>query len=307
MSNILTPFKRYAKNPILAREDLPYACNTVFNAAACKFGEQYILLLRVEDRTGRSHLTLARSQDGYQFNVDPKPWVKPSLDPSYEIYERYGIEDPRITKINDLYYVTYTAYGRYGTRIGIGYTKDFLSFERLCLATEVDNKDAVLFPEKIGKDYVMIDRPRGRGQKEGSIWINYSRDLIHWGRAKVILAPEPGWASTKLGISTPPIKTDKGWFSLFHGVRETAGGKLYRIGAVLLELKNPEKVVGKSPHFIFEPQELYERVGDVPNVVFPCGLILEEDRTVKMYYGAADTCIGMAEARLDDLMQSCLS
>ncbi|MFC1535133.1 glycosidase, partial [Thermodesulfobacteriota bacterium] len=297
MSRNILPFKRYDKNPILTKEDLPYPSNTVFNAAACKMGEEYVLVLRVEDRTGCSHLALSRSQDGYQFKVDPQPWVRPSTEPFYEIYERYGIEDPRVTQIEDIYYITYTAFGPYGTRVGIGYTKDFVDFKRFSLATEVDNKDAALFPEKIGNDYVMIDRPVGRGQKKGSIWINYSPDLIHWGRAKVILAPEPGWGNTKLGISTPPIKTEKGWLSLYHGVRETAGGKLYRVGAILLDLENPEIVIGNSPQFIFGPQEQYERIGDVPNVVFPCGLILEDNGTVKMYYGAADTCIGMAEGK----------
>jgi predicted GH43/DUF377 family glycosyl hydrolase len=303
----MSPFKRYEKNPILTREDFPYSCNTVFNAAACKIQGQYVLVLRVEDRTGASHFTLSRSHDGYQFKGDSQPWVTPSTEPSYEIYERYGIEDPRITQIGDRYYITYTAFGPYGPRVGIGYTKDFVDFERVSLATEVDNKDAVLFPEKIGGKYVMIDRPMGRGPREGSIWITYSPDLIHWGSAKAILAPEPGWRGTKLGISTPPLKTENGWFSLYHGVRKTAGGRLYRIGALLLDSENPEKVIGNTPHFIFGPQESYERTGDVPNVVFPCGLILEDDGSVKMYYGAADTRIGLAEARLDDLISSCLS
>ncbi len=300
------PFTRYGHNPILTRQHVPYSCNTVFNAAACKFDGQYLLILRIEDQGGKSHLTLARSRDGYSFVIDDKPWIKPSSDPEYEPYERYGIEDPRVTQIGDEYYLTYTAFGPYGPRVAIGKTRDFVSFERICLATEVDNKDAVLFPEKIESSYVMLDRPSGLGKSEGSIWITYSPDLIHWGRARALLTPEPGWGNSRLGICTPPVKTKDGWLALYHGVRETAGGKIYRIGAILLDLQNPEKVIGYSPYFIFGPEEIYERVGDVPNVIFPCGLICEDDGSIKLYYGAADTCIAVAEAELEELVKICL-
>jgi predicted GH43/DUF377 family glycosyl hydrolase len=299
------PFKRYIQNPIVNRDDIPYPCNTMFNAAACKFRDRYFLLLRVEDLQGHCHLTLAHSEDGYHFGIEPHPWVIPSTDTHFEIYERYGLEDPRITKIGNIYYITYTAFGPYGPRIGIGCTQDFQNFERICLATEIDNKDAILFPEKIGGNSVMIDRSCGHVRNKGSIWINYSPDFIYWGQAKARLDPEPGWGSDKLGVSTPPIRTEQGWLGLYHGVRQTGSGRLYRIGAVLLELDNPEKVLGYTPHFIFGPEESYERMGDVPNVVFPCGIILEDDDTVKMYYGAADTCIAVAEAKLQDIIQLC--
>jgi beta-1,4-mannooligosaccharide/beta-1,4-mannosyl-N-acetylglucosamine phosphorylase len=303
--NKLYPFKRYDKNPILSSDDIPYPCNAVFNAAACKFKNQYLLLLRIEDLKGHSHLTLARSDDGYQFEVDSQPWITPSVDPYYEPYERFGVEDPRITRMGDTFYVTYTAYGPFGPRVGIGRTQDFVSFERISLATEVDNKDAILFPEKIDGSYAMIDRPGGMGGQVGTIWITYSKDLIYWGRARAILGPEPGWGPSKLGVSTPPLKTDRGWLALYHGVRETAGGRLYRVGAMLLDQNDPSIVIGYTPHFIFGPEEMYERTGDVPNVVFPCGIILEADNTLKMYYGAADTCIAVAETKLDDILKLC--
>lgn len=302
----LYPFKRYSGNPILTSDDVPYACNTVFNAAACRFEGRYVLVLRIEDLEGHSHLTLAYSDDGYKFTVQDSPWAIPSSDPYYEVYERYGIEDPRVTWIDGSFYITYTAYGPYGPRVGIGRTKDFVHFERICLATEVENKDAVLFPEKVGDYYAMLDRPAGMGPRGGSIWITYSPDLIHWGRARAILTPKPGWGSSKLGVSTPPVKTEEGWLVLYHGVRDTAGGRLYRIGALLLDLDDPEQVRGYTRHFLFGPEEHYERVGDVPNVVFPCGLIVEDDGSVKMYYGAADTCIGVAEAKLEDIVRLCL-
>lgn len=300
------PFIRYKKNPILSSDDVPYPCNTVFNTAACKHENQYLLLLRIEDLQGHSHLTLARSEDGYRFEVDSEPWVTPSDDPYYEPYERFGVEDPRITFIEDAYYITYTAYGPYGPRVGIGCTKDFVDFERISLATEVDNKDAILFPEKIDGHYVMIDRPSGGGRRKGSIWITYSPDMIYWGKAKAILTPEPGWGPSKLGVSTPPIKTDHGWLTLYHGVRETASGRLYRIGAMMLDLDDPSQINGYTQYFIFGPEELYERTGDVPNVVFPCGLVMEPDNSIKMYYGAADTCIAVAEAKLEDILNLCM-
>ncbi len=302
----LHPFTRYPGNPILTREDIPYWSNTVFNAAACKFGNQYLLLLRVEDLNGHSHLTLARSQDGYQFKVDEKPWVTPSTDPDYEVYERYGIEDPRITYVpeDDIYYITYTAFGPHGPRVGIGKTQDFKSFERIALITEVPNKDAILFPEKINNQYVMLDRPGGFAGSTGAIWVQYSPDLVYWGRAQAMLAPQPGWGNSKLGSSTPPIKTEAGWLVLYHGVRETPSGRIYRVGAMLLDLENPAQVIGYTPNFIFGPEELYERVGDVPNVVFPCGVIVE-DGHIKMYYGAADSAIALAQARLEDILELC--
>ncbi len=297
-------FERYRNNPILTRDDVPYLCNTVFNAAVCKYKDEYIMLIRVEETSGKSHLTLARSKDGINFTVEPEPWITPSQDEEYEPYERFGIEDPRITKIGDSYYITYVAFGPHGPRTGIGITKDFVSFQRICLMTESDNKDCVLFPERINGLYVRLDRPAGLSGQRACIWISYSPDLIFWGKSKVLLAPEPGWGSSKLGVSTPPLKTDEGWLVLYHGVRQTASGRLYRVGAMLLDLDNPEIIIGYTPNFILAPTEYYERVGDVPNVVFPCGFVIENG-IMKLYYGAADTCICLAEAPVEKIIREC--
>ncbi len=297
------PFRRFEGNPILTADDIPYECNTVFNAAACRFNGKYVLLLRVEGLDGHSHLTLAYSDDGYTFTVEPQPWIVPSNDPVFGPYEHYGVEDPRITEIDGVYYIVYTAFSKFGPRVAIARTEDFRTVERVSLATVTDNKDAVLFPEKINGKYVLLNRPGGMGGQSACIWISYSPDLIHWGEAKVVLSPRAGWGNSKLGACTPPIKTDRGWLVLYHGVRVTAAGRLYRIGAVLLDLEDPAKVVGFTPHFIFGPEEDYERTGDVPNVVFPCGQVLEPDGTLRIYYGAADTCIGVAEAKLEDIVE----
>ncbi len=303
----LNPFNRYDENPIIQKNDIPYPCNTVFNAAACKFNDEYILLLRVEDLKGHSHLTIARSKDGYRFHVDDKPWICPSDDPEYHMFEMYGVEDPRITYIEEAetYYITYTAYGIYGPRVGIGKTKDFVKFERIAIIGPPDNKDAVLFPEKINGQYVLLDRPGSIVGAHPAIWINYSYDLVYWKKSGVILAPEPGWGQSKLGMCIPPVKTEEGWLGLYHGVRQTPSGRIYRIGAMLLDLEHPERVLGYTSHFIFGPETEYERTGDVPNVVFPCGWVIEEDGTVKMYYGAADTCIALAEANIRDIIELC--
>lgn len=302
MTSPFIPFHRSPDNPIITTDDIPYECNAVFNAAACRFGDRYILLLRVEGLDGYSHLTLAFSDNGYHFKVQPNPWITPSDDPQYEVFERFGVEDPRITEIDGTFYITYTAYGPHGPRVAIGRTRDFEQFERISLATEVDNKDAVLFPQKIGDSYVMLDRPCGMGGRAGSIWITYSPDLVHWGRAKVVLSPRTGWANSKLGASTPPIKTDRGWLVMYHGVRVTGSGRLYRVGAMLLDQEDPSRLLGYTPHFILGPETTYERMGDVPNVVFPCGHVVEPGGTLKLYYGAADTCIGVAQASLEEVI-----
>ncbi|SFM83873.1 glycoside hydrolase family 130 protein [Thermodesulforhabdus norvegica] len=304
MAHIYDVFQRHPKNPILTREDVPYLCNTVFNAAVCKFNDEYLMLIRVEETSGISHLTLARSKDGVHFTVDKEPWIRPSEDPEYEPYERYGVEDPRITQIDDEFLITYVAYGPYGPRTGIGVTRDFRTFERICLMTESDNKDCVIFPEKIGGMYVRLDRPGGMGGRRACIWISYSPDLIFWGRSKMLLAPEPGWGASKLGVSTPPLKTEKGWLVLYHGVRETASGRIYRVGAMLLDLEKPDRIRAYTPRFILAPREYYERVGDVPNVVFPCGFTAENG-IMRVYYGAADTCICLAEAPIDEIIRAC--
>jgi len=297
-------FIRDKNNPIITREDIPYRCNTVFNAAATEFNDEILLLLRVEDIDGHSHLTLARSKDGVNFTVDESPWITPSNDEEYAIYEKYGVEDPRITKIDDTYYITYVAFGPYGPRVGIGYTKDFKEFTRIGFATVTDDKDAVLFPEKINGKYYLINRPGGMAGAGGTIWISESKDLIYWGNAKAILSPEPGWGNYKLGASTPPILTEKGWLLLYHGVRKTAGGNLYRVGAMLLDYEKPWKLISYTPHFIFAPREFYERVGDVPNVVFPCGWIQKGDELL-VYYGAADTSICLARTTVDKILENC--
>ncbi|RKY64722.1 MAG: glycosidase [Candidatus Latescibacterota bacterium] len=299
-------FHRWEGNPVLTLEDIPFRCNTVFNGTPVKLGREYLLLLRVEGQQGYSFFALAKSWDGFHFEVEEIPVLFPAREGVFGVYEQEGIEDPRATSLDGCYYVMYTAYSKYGPRIALAKTEDFHTFERIALISEPGNKDGVLFPEKIGGRYVRLDRPIGLGV--GSIWISYSEDLYAWGDSKVLLSPREGyWDSYRVGASVPPIKTEWGWLEIYHGVQMTSSGPVYRVGTALLDLEDPSKVVARCKVPLLSPRENYERIGDVPNVVFACGAIVEPDGEVKMYYGAADTCLCVATAKLEDIIRYTLN
>jgi len=295
-------FHRWEENPIITLEDIPFRCNTVFNGTPVKFGDEYYLLLRIEGQQGYSFFALARSQDGFHFKVEDRPALLPAKKGVFGIYEARGIEDPRATFIEGSYYIMYTASSGYGPRIALAKTNDFHAFERIALISEPGNKDGVLFPEKINGQYVRLDRPIGLGV--GSIWISYSNDLYSWGHSKVLISPRWGyWDSYRVGASAPPVRTTHGWLEIYHGVQMTSSGPIYRVGTVLLGLKDPSHIIGRCSVPLLSPRENYERVGDVNNVVFACGAIVKKDGEVKMYYGAADTCLCIATAKLEDIIK----
>lgn len=295
---------RYEGNPVLTLKDIPYRCNTVFNGAPLKVNGQYLLLLRVEGQQGYSFFAMARSDDGYKFTVDSEPCMLPAIERPWAIWEEHGIEDPRMTKIDDTFYVVYTACGRYGHRIAIATTEDFINYERLGMVSGPGNKDGMLFPEKINGLYARLDRPIGAGT--GSIWISYSPDLINWGRSEFVFAPRARyWDSYRIGASVPPIRTDYGWLEIYHGVKMTSAGPIYRAGATMLDIDNPARVLKQCLPPLLSPREDYERIGDVGNVVFACGAIIEDDGMVKVYYGAADTSICVATAHIDEIIETC--
>ena len=295
---------RYEGNPILALEDMPYRCNTVFNGTPVKLDGEYLLLIRVEGQQGYSFFALARSRDGFHFEVEPKPCMLPAPDGPWEQWESQGIEDPRLTRIGDTFYIVYTAVGNHGHVIVIAKTEDFHHYERIARVSEPGNKDGVLFPEKIDGLYARLDRPIGQGV--GSVWISYSPDLIHWGRSEFVFGPRPRyWDSYRIGASAPPILTKFGWLEIYHGVKMTPSGPIYRTGAVMLDRDNPAKVLGRCVAPLQSPREDYERIGDVGNVVFACGAIVEDDAQVKVYYGAADTAICVSTGDLDEIIAAC--
>lgn len=296
--------KRWSRNPIISLEDIPYPCNTVFNCAVTKFGDKYIVLLRVEDRQGHSIILKAHSEDGYHFVVEKTPCMIPCDTEPFKSYEARGVEDPRIMQVEGVYYVMYTAYSRYGPRIALAKTEDFEHFERVALVSGPGNKDGVLFPEKINGKYARLDRPIAN--KIGNIWVSYSDDLIYWGDSDLVAEIRPDyWDSFRIGASAPPIKTKQGWLEIYHGVKMTASGPIYRLGVFLLDLKDLSVTLGRSEIPILSPREPYERIGDVNNVVFSCGAVVEDDGEVKVYYGAADTCICLAQASVQELVDSC--
>jgi len=296
---------RWKNNPIISLEDIPFRCNTVFNGSPVKMKDEYLLLLRVEGQQGYSFFALARSKDGYHFKVDNKPVMMPEKTGPFSKYESKGIEDPRVTFLDNVYYILFTAYSKWGPRIEIAKTDDFKKYERIALISEPGNKDGVLFPEKIMGNYARLDRPIGN--QIGSIWISYSDDLVHWGHHKVILTPHFGfWDSFRVGASAPPIKTEEGWLEIYHGVKMTSAGPIYRIGSALLDLDDPSRVIARCDEPLLSPREYYERIGDVNNIIFPCGAIVEPRGEIKIYYGAADTCICVATTNLDELLQRTL-
>ncbi|MBI1938428.1 MAG: glycoside hydrolase family 130 protein [Ignavibacteriales bacterium] len=295
---------KYSKNPIITKEDVPFKVNSIFNPGAVKFQNKYLLMCRVEMPDGRSSLVKATGSDGYKFVVDSKPTLTPEGHKEFYKYVEWGIEDARITQIGGTYYLTYTGYSKYMPLVILAETKDFNTFKIHGPISEPSNKDCALFPEKIQNSYWRIDRPSAESRRD--IWINSSPDLLHWGNNKVVMEPLPGtWENDKIGSSSTPIKTKEGWLMLYHGVRGFGISTLYKLGVVLLDLEKPWIVKGRTKGPILSSELDYERIGDVPNVVFSCGWIDEPDGRVKIYYSGADTNICLAETSIDYLLSVC--
>lgn len=298
-------FQRHPENPILSVSSLPYRANSVFNAAAAEIEGKILLLARVEDFRGISHLTVARSDNGIDnWQIDSVPALRP--EPEKYPEELWGIEDPRITWIQDLkkWAICYTAYSRGGPLVSLALTSDFRSFRRLGPVMPPEDKDAALFPVKFNGLWAMLHRPVPKSPILGAhIWISFSPNLKHWGEHQEIIQAREGgwWDANKIGLCAPPMQTEAGWLILYHGVRTTASGSIYRLGLVLLDLENPAKVIRRTDEWIFGPKAHYEREGDVDDVVFPCGWI-KKDNKVLMYYGAADSRLCLATANFDELL-----
>ncbi len=299
--------KRFERNPILTRDDVPYPVATVHNAGVIKFGKKYMMLFRSHQFTGRSILGLAESDDGFQFRVWKEPFMKPAKEGIFGKYEEYGVEDPRIVFIDGEYLITYSAYSRHGVRIGLAKTEDFEQVERVSLITEADYRNVVIFPEKFSGLYARLDRPHSE-ISPWSIWISYSPDLVFWGESELIMKPvQYHWDEMKIGPGAPPIKTSRGWLNIYHGVFPTMDGSVYRLGVALHDLKNPSVILAVGDEWILQPEEVYEITGYVHNVVFTCGAIPEKDGSVKIYWGGADKVMCVGTAMLDDLVDHCLN
>jgi len=298
--------KRYEKNPILTADDIPYPVATVHNAGVCKYQDKYMMIFRSHLNNGRSILGLAESLDGFNFKVSKEPFMIPASDGVFGIYEEYGVEDPRITFIDGEYLITYSAYSRFGVRIGLAKTKDFKKIERFSLITEADYRNVVIFPEKFNNLYARLDRPHSE-ICPWSIWISFSPDLRFWGESKLIMKPvQYHWDEMKIGPGAPPFKTEKGWLSIYHGVFPTMDGCVYRLGVALHDLADPSRIIGVGDNWILQPEEVYEITGYVHNVVFSCGAVPEPDGTVKIYWGGADKVMCVGTAEIEALVNLCL-
>jgi predicted GH43/DUF377 family glycosyl hydrolase len=297
-------FTRYDANPILEASGWPGEVNSVFNPAAVEVEGETILLVRVEDRTGISHLGVARSADGLSgWTIEPERALLPDLGSEEE---RFGIEDPRVTRVGEEWFILFTGYSVGGPLVMVATTRDFRSYERRGVVLPPRDKDAALFPDRVGGRYHLLHRPMAGLDGEGAgIEIASSADLHNWDEHGLVLRPgeDGSWASHKIGVGPPPLLTADGWLVLYHGVRLTASGSIYRAGLALLDRDRPARVIARSPEWAFGPQAPYERVGDVGNVVFPCGWIVGDDGdTLRVYYGAADTCVCVATASLAALL-----
>ncbi|MBN1129507.1 MAG: hypothetical protein JXA71_11000 [Chitinispirillaceae bacterium] len=286
--------------------DWPYQINTVFNPGATLLSDGTTLLLcRVEDRRGHSHLCAARSPNGVDgWTIDPEPTLLP--DPERFPEELWGIEDPRITFVPEMkkYAIVYTAFTHEGPGVSLAFTEDFRVFERYGEIMSPEDKDAALLPHRIGDYWALIHRPVN-GPK-AHIWISYSSDLRHWGSHKLMLEARRGswWDANKIGLSPPPLETSRGWLVMYHGVKMTGAGCIYRLGLALFDLQTPEKCIKRGQEWVFGPEAPYELLGDVDKVVFPCGYTVAPDGdTLHLYYGAADSSIALATGSIRALLE----
>ena len=299
--------KRYEGNPILTADDMPFACSGVYNSGITKFGSKYLMVCRVESIDITCCFMIAESDDGYHFTVQPDPIPMPQDDDDFREYTSHLIYDPRVTPLEGAYYLNFACHSGHGVRIGQMRTLDFESYEWLGFTSEIDNRNSVLFPEKINGLYARFDRPLAQDDR-ANMWISYSPDLIYWGKSKCIAqrAHNGNWQWQKIGAGAVPIKTEHGWLEIWHAVHTMARyNYVYHLGVMLLDLNDPSRVIARSRGPILSPRELYERVGLTMNVVFTSGAILEDDGEVKIYYGGADTVQCVATAQLDDLIDAC--
>ena len=298
--------RRNAGNPILTAADWPYPVHTVFNPGATRLADGTTLLLcRVEDRRGLSHLCAARSANGIDgWTIDASPTFP--ADPANHPEELWGVEDPRITFVEELgkYVIAYTAFSRGGPGVALALTSDFKSFERLGLVMQPDDKDAALMPRRINGCFALVHRPVT--DSGAHVWMSLSPDLTNWGTHSLILPARRGawWDANRVGLSPPLIETPRGWLMIYHGVKRTGAGCLYRMGLALFDLETAQKCILRGRAWIFGPETAYEREGDVGYVAFSCGHTIDDDGDgLNLYYGAADSTIALATGSIGEMLE----
>ena len=293
---------RSSANPIIDRYAIP-SSNSIFNSAVVPFEDGYAGVFRCDNKAVQMNIYAGFSKDGinWQIENDPikfQPGNTDMIDSDYKY-------DPRVTWIDDRYWITWCN-GYNGPTIGIGYTFDFKTFYQCENAFLSFNRNGVLFPEKIDGKYAMLSRPSDNGHTPfGDIFISYSPDMKFWGEHRCVMKVTPfeesAWQCLKIGAGSVPLKTKDGWLMFYHGVIRTCNGYRYSMGAVLLDLNKPDKVLYRTRDYLLAPAAPYELTGDVPNVVFPCAALCDGKR-IAVYYGAADTTVCMAFGYLDEII-----
>ena len=291
---------RYQNNPVIGRNAIPKS-NSIFNSAVIPYHDEFVGVFRIDDTRRVMNIHFGHSSDGINWDIQHQPIQFLCDNPEIARFEyRY---DPRLVQLEDRYYITWCN-GYHGPTIGIGYTFDFHTYYQLENAFLPFNRNGVLFPRKINGKYAMFSRPSDNGHTPfGDIYYSESPDMIHWGCHRYVMGPG-SWCYTKVGAGPIPIETSEGWLMIFHGVLTSCNGYVYSMGAVLLDLEEPWKVIFRAAPYLLSPQKLYECVGDVPNVVFPCASIVDGDTgRMAIYYGGADTVVALAFTRINDLVQ----
>ncbi len=300
---------RYEHNPILSARDFPpeYRIEYCFNSGVVEFDNRILMMCRLENKALRPLFWIAESEDGIRFTPRPAPVKLPIDDPDFREYTSATFYDPRITRIGDIYYIIHAAHSSHGCRLSLLETTDFDSFNWRGFISQPDNRNGVLFPEKIKGLYCRLDRPNTEGQF-GDMWISYSPDLIHWGQSKCVLrnSDRMQWAYTKIGPGAVPIRTPQGWLNIYHGVRTMCSSHyLYSLGVCLHDLDDPSRIAARYDGMILTPEKEYELVGQTPSVVFTCGVIAQENGNIKLYYGGADAVMCLGFTTVDKLLDAC--
>lgn len=293
---------RYKDNPIVNRYAIPTS-NSVFNSAVVPFKDGFAGVFRCDNKAVQMNIYAGFSKDGIHWEINHYPieMQKGNTDMIDSDYKY----DPRVVFIEDRYWITWCN-GYRGPTIGIAYTFDFLNFFQCENAFLPFNRNGVLFPEKIKGKFAMLSRPSDNGHTPfGDIYISYSPDMKYWGEHRCVMKVAPfelsAWQCTKIGAGSVPIRTEEGWLIFYHGVITTCNGFRYSMGAALLDLENPDKVLYRTKSYLLAPAASYELAGDVANVIFPCAA-LEQDNRIVVYYGAADTVVAIAFGYLDEIL-----
>lgn len=294
---------RYSQNPVIPRNLIPVA-NSIFNSAIVPYQDGFAGVFRCDDRARRMQIHSGKSRDALTWTIAPERIeFVPEHERVNDINQFEFGYDPRVCWIEDRYYVTWCN-GYHGPTIGVGYTYDFETFYQLENAFIPFNRNGVLFPRTINGKFAMLSRPSDNGHTPfGTIFYSESPDMTHWGCHRWVMDPTSGWQSTKIGAGPTPIETNEGWLLIYHGVLTSCNGFVYSMGAALLDIDQPWKVMYRTEPYLLAPWEPYECIGDVPNVAFPCAALADaETGRIAIYYGGADTVTCLAFAQVDELI-----